>query len=382
MISTKLAAGGPALVTGVVALSGALPGVAQAHTTRRSAVSKAAVIHEVAVAKAELKLVRRDARARAAAARQAMVRVSTDTHRAAVTALDLSKRTNLVAASALTSVAGLLGTEASTYTSLIGHTSGATQLALAQAIKPAITGQSFLTTLLEDLTATTSSTGGSTTTSGSTSTATSTGSTSTTATATGTDTLGSIATLLNQAAGDLSQISGLLTSGGLTTQLESVLGGALSTTSGAVDQQITQLEALIPDLPGADQASATQLLGQLQSEYTSTSSTLQSVTNTVAGQLGAPITQQLTELTNWLSGLLGGISNTLSGIGSGISPTGSSSTTGTTATTGTSTSTSPVTSLTGLGSGSGSPAGGGGLSGVLGSLFGGGSSTGGLGGLL
>jgi hypothetical protein len=302
--------GVPALVAGALTLGLMAPGAAAAKP------SLATVTHDVKVANARLAQVRKLAHHHPAAAKLALARTRVAAADAAHQARWLHGTADTqTAAQAFTLVAGQYNNDLNAFTGLLGSVAGPLQSALAQALQPALAGQTqalgFLGALMPQLPAPAAGT-------------------ATTA----------IGGLLAGGPGELQALTGLLSGGNLPAQVQTTVGQAVTTAGGVLDATLAQLEALVPQLPAEAQPLAQQVLTQLKTVFGQLSTMLGQVSQQLGGLLGSNFSSGLGQITGLLQQLLPGLGgNGLPGVltggtgATGIGATGTGTTgTGTTGT--------------------------------------------------
>jgi hypothetical protein len=301
------------LTAGALTLSLMAPASALAHGHAPS------IRSEVKAGRAALQAVRRSAHASPAATRHALRLVAADAGAAA--RQSLAQHTPSSRAAGLRQVASLLAGETQLLTELLPTASGQAKVTLAAAVGPATAGETFVEGLLNQIAGELPA-----------------GSAS--------GTLSAVSSLLNQTAGQLDNLASLIAGGSLPTQVTTVLGGAMGTDGASIGAIITQLEQLVPDLPTAEQATAAQLLTQLQGLLEGAAQTMTSTGTSEGSQFGAGIAQRLQGLGQFLSWLLGGLGQII-----GSTPLGKGAAPGSTPTpsTGTTTTGTTTTGTTGAG---------------------------------
>jgi hypothetical protein len=302
-----------------------VPAAASAHS------SLATVRHDVNAAGSALHALQHAGAHHPSAAKRALGRNQASMVAGARAVHSLAQSGNVRAtASALGLLAKQYNRNVRTYVSLIPTSSGSLQSQLASSLQPALEGRTLSSWLLGQLT-TVLPAGGDTS----------------AATGTLTGLLGNLPSLIQS-------LTGVVGGGDVSSQIQTIVAQALTTATGVLDASLAQVQALLPSLPAADQATIQTVLSQIQSIVGTIQSTLANALQSITGSMGGTTTGST--LTSTLPQVLGLLQNLLAGIaGSGSTGTGSTAT---------------GSGSTGTGStGSGSPDGGTCSAGV-GSLFG------------
>jgi RNase P/RNase MRP subunit POP5 len=273
----------------------AVPAAASAHASRASVNSN---VHSAQVA---LRALAHAGAKHPAIAKRALAHNKASMARGANAVRSLAATGNVSAtASALGTLAKQYDRDVRMYVSMIPTTSGSLQTQLASSLQPALTGRSVADWLLGQLTSSLPSGG--------------------TSSATGT-----LSGLLGNLPSLIQSLTGVVGSGDVSSQVQGIVAQALTTATGVLDASLAQVQALLPSLPVADQATVQGVITQIQSIVGTIESTLGNVAQTITGSLGgtdagSTIGSQLTQVLGVLQGILGGLGN---GAGAGSTGTGS-----------------------------------------------------------
>jgi hypothetical protein len=242
------------------------------------------------------------------------------------------------AAKALTLIAKQYGADAYTYTALVPKASGSLQTELANAIKPALDGQTIASGLLGELTGLLPSSGASAAS-------------------------GTIGGLLGNLPQLIQSLTGMVDGGSYSQGIQMILSGALTTATGLLDAGINEVKTLLPNLPAPAQAAIQNVLTTIQSAFATFECALNQAVQTISSTLGSSsgssmMGGQLSSLLSLLQSFFGASSSPTTPAsscpastdnGSGT-PTGTGTSSGTGAPTGAGTATGTGTGMPFLGS--------------------------------
>src|SRR5580658_1526558 len=245
---------GTALATAAAFAVAAAPAVAASHPSlpaTSSGPSLTKAVSDVPAANHALMQLSSTGSSNAAAARTALARGRADVAAAAHQARWLHARSNAsTSAAAFEAVATQYNSDVKTYTSMVTTTTGSLQTLIAEALAPAIAGRSQALAFLGQLDP------------------------SLPVSAAGTAT-STITGLVGSLPSEITSLTGVVSTGDLTTEIEQLIAQAITSAGGVLDAGITELEGMVPELPTAIQPIVTSLLETLSSTLSTLESTLE-----------------------------------------------------------------------------------------------------------